>query len=359
MKCRLRSFFIGLAALVIAGIFLNVSQAQKTFSHTTPKHREGKYSDCKVCHTLPTRNWASPRANNEYPFPDVRNFPFNEPGTKAGKHTTCVGCHAADFYKPSFCLGCHTLSGPKANAANVRPFPNRSNGTQFTTIFPHDVHQDVIASNKRRNNVAVGHFVWAAYSPTPDDKTTEFYNCSVCHKAPSKTPQWAARIPVSDEKPMPAKKDDPKPTAVYFKDVPTDHASCFTCHYQRIKPISTDCSGCHKLSDLRSTPSNMVERSSLKFNHEQLDKEDPTKRVHAKDCMTCHLTIARSSDLQILKNTSKSDVPFATCVSCHGEGGLKNITKEIDARTKDKAYQCNYCHTSTIGRYSIPKSHRE
>ena len=359
MRYRLRSFLICFAALVFLAIFLSISNAQKTFSHSTPKHREGKYSNCNTCHTLPTRNWVSRRADNEDPFPDVANFPFNEPGTKAGKHTTCVGCHAADFYKPSFCLGCHTVGGPKASAVNVRPFPNRDNGTQFTTIFPHDVHEDVIASNGRRDNVAVGHFVLAAYWQRPDEKTTEFYNCAVCHKTPSQTPQWIARLPETDEEVPAATKDAFRPTAMYFKDVPTNHASCFTCHYQRIQPTSTNCAGCHKLSDTRLTTSNVVERSSLKFNHEQVDKEDPTKKVHAKDCMTCHLTIARSSDVQMLKRSSEPEVPFATCVSCHGDGGLKNISKELEERAKNKAYQCSYCHTSTIGRFAIPKSHRE
>jgi len=199
----------------------------------------------------------------------------------------------------------------------------------------------------------------AVYSPTPDGKTTEFYNCAVCHKTPDQTPQWAVRPPETDEKAPAAAKDDFRPTAVYFKDVPSNHATCFACHYQRIKPISTDCAGCHKLADKRLAPTNIVERSALKFNHEQVDREDPTKRVHAKDCMTCHLPIAGSSDLQMLKKASEPGVPFATCVSCHGDSGLKNISKELDERAKNKAYQCTYCHTSTIGRFAIPKSHRE
>ncbi len=355
MRYAIRFILIGLAAAIFAGSFLNVSKAQKTFSHTTPAHRKGKYNDCNVCHTLPTGNWMSRRSDKQDPFPDVRNYPFNESRSK-GSHTTCVGCHANDFYKPNFCLGCHTNPGPRVSAKDMLAFPNKSHGTQFTTVFPHDAHQDIIASNDRKSDVAVGHFVFASYAPTPDDKKVEFYNCAICHKTAANMPQWATRKPDTDDKPPAAEKDSFKPKADFFKDSPISHASCFTCHYQRIDPISTDCAGCHKLTDKRYTPSNIVERSSLKFSHEQLGiKSQVGERVHAKDCMTCHLVTAGSSDLQALKRKKEPEVPFSTCVSCHGD----DIKDQFEKREKDKAFQCSYCHVSAIGRYAKPDSHRE
>ncbi len=359
MKYRSRFILIGLAGVIFTGSFLTKSSAQRgnqVFSHTTPAHREGKYNDCKVCHTLPTRNWMSRRADKEDPFPDVRSYPFNEPGTRGqAKHTTCVGCHANDFYSASFCAGCHSKAGPRvSNSNNVLAFPNRSHGTQFNTVFPHDAHQDIIASNYRKDNIAVGHFVFASFSATQHNKKTEFYNCAVCHKTAKVTPKWDARNPTTDQKPPAAEKDNFKPTADYFKDVPINHASCFTCHYQRIRPISTDCNGCHVFAEKHYIPSHVVERYSLKFSHEQLGKNSQVgERVHAKDCMTCHLRTAGSSDLQALKNKKEPEVPFSTCASCH-ESDIKD---QFDKREKNKLFQCNYCHTSAIGRHEIPSSH--
>ena len=357
MKYCIGIILVCFAAAIFSGSFLTVVNAQKTFSHKTPAHRDGKYSDCKVCHTLPTGNWTSPRLDKEDPFPDVRNYPFNSPGTKGNaKHTTCVGCHASDFYKPNFCVGCHTVAGPRANARNVRPFPNRSNGTQFTTIFPHDVHQDIIASNERRRYVAAGHFIIASYTPQPEEKKAEFYNCAVCHKTTGVAPQWLIRTPDTNEKPPVAQKDPFKPTAEFFKDSPKNHASCFSCHYQRIEPISTNCAGCHQLAGKSYAPSDVIERSSIKFSHEQLGKNVQVgERVHAKDCMTCHLQTASSSELLYRKGRKEPEVPFSTCVLCHGG----QIKEELEKREKDKAFQCNYCHTPALGRFAKPDSHRD
>ena len=41
--------------------------------------------------------------------------------------------------------------------------------------------------------------------------------------------------------PLPKKPDDPattQPASEFFKDSPDSHASCFTCHYQRVKPAA-------------------------------------------------------------------------------------------------------------------------
>jgi len=358
MKYWSRLVLISLAAVVFTGSFLNVSKAQKIFSHTTPKHREGKYSDCNVCHSLPTGNWVLQRADKDDPFPDVRDYPYNAPGTK-GRHTTCIGCHASDFFKASFCLGCHTKPGPNLSAKDILAFPNRSHGSQFTTIFPHDAHMDIIASNEIKRDVAVGHFVLASYQAEPDEKKVEFYNCSVCHKTAKTIPPIEARSPVTDQTPPPTKKDTFEKgsecfkIAECFKDVPRNHATCFACHYQRIKPISTDCAGCHKLADKRSFEQFVVKRYSLKFNHEAVGKDG--KPAHTIDCMKCHLRTAGSSDLQALKNKPEPEVPYSACSTCHNA----NLKDDNEKLKNIKGYQCGYCHTTAIGRYPKPDSHIE
>lgn len=358
MKYRIRSILTVTAAAFFAGSFLNVSKAQKVFSHLTPAHNLGKYSDCNLCHTIPTGNWVAARRDKEEPFPDVRNYPYNRPNTtsKDGWHNSCIECHKSDFNKASFCVDCHGRPGPGLSAKIMRPFPNKAHGTEFVTRFPHSAHQDIIASNKRNRNVAVGHFVLASFPMTPDDKKNEFYNCSLCHKTATTAPKWTLRKPDIDEKPPAAQKDNFKPTADYFKDAPSNHATCFTCHYQNIKPFSFNCNGCHIHADKRYTPLDVVERSSLKFSHEQLGKKTQVgERVHAKDCMTCHVRTASSSDLQLLKNKKEPEVPFSTCVSCHAE----DLKDQFEKREKDAAFQCTYCHTPVIGRYKKPVSHRE
>lgn len=359
MKYRIRFILTVITAAFFAGSFLNGAKAQKVFSHLTPEHKDGKYRDCVVCHDVPTRNWVAVRRDKSEPFPDVRNYPYNRPDTtsKDGWHNSCIECHKSDFNKAGFCADCHGRNGPNLSAKIMRPFPNKAHGTEFITLFPHNLHQDVIASNERNRDVAVGHFVLASFSrPIPDDKKNEFYNCSQCHKTATVTPKWELRKPVTDEKPPVAQKDIFKPKANYFKDVPTNHASCFTCHYQRIKPVSTDCSGCHIFADKRYIASDVVKRSSLKFGHEELGKKVQVgERVHAKDCMTCHLRTASSRDLQLLKNKKEPEVPFSTCVSCHAD----DIKDQFEKREKDAAFQCTYCHTSEIGRFKKPESHRE
>jgi hypothetical protein len=366
MRYCIRSIIISIAAFVFAGGFLTHTSAQRTFSHYTRAHREGKFADCNMCHTVPSRNWTSPRPDREDPFPDVTTFPYNVPGSQGRVgHTACVGCHQKDFYSTSFCAGCHSKAGPRVSRSdNVFSFPNKSHPTQFVTIFPHDTHQDVIASNDSRNQVAFGHVVFAKYTLPDDEKKPDFYNCSICHDTAKTLPKFAPREPTEQVKPSgnnsvyPFGRTDPasdpfKPTADYFKSVPMSHASCFNCHYQRIEPTSTHCDGCHKLADKPYFDTNVVERYSLKFSHDAKDKDG--KFVHAKDCMTCHLRTAGSSDLHALKNKREPEVPFSTCVSCHGS----DISDQFDKRDKDKNFQCNYCHVSAIGRYEKPDSHRQ
>jgi hypothetical protein len=161
---------------------------------------------------------------------------------------------------------------------------------------------------------------------------------------------------MTDEKPLKANADTFVPKAQFFKEVPSSHADCFICHYQRTPPISTDCAGCHKLEAKPPAALNTIERYSLKFDHEQLGvKVQAGERVHAKDCMTCHLRTASRGDLQVLKTKAGPEVPFSTCVSCHAD----DFKADLQKREENKAYQCTYCHTTAIGRYKIPDSHHE
>ena len=233
----------------------------------------------------------------------------------------------------------------------------KSHGKQFNTVFPHDVHQNLIASNDRKPEIAVAHFVFASFSPTlPDDKT-QFYNCAICHKPASQLPKFTVRT-IIGEKPLAAAAADTftptsKATAEFFKDSPESHASCFTCHYQNVQPTSRNCAGCHTLTEPFKPyfESKAVERYSLKFDHQSTNHAN-------KDCTTCHVRITQNSDIRKMKD---ADVPFQTCStsSCHGSNIATEITKR-DASIADKqpAFQCAYCHTTAIGRYEIPKSHR-
>lgn len=366
MRIRVRSFLLFAAALILAAGVMTTSLAQRggrVFNHNTKDHKQskdGKALECSYCHTLPTSNWQQPRADKESPFPDVRNYPFNRPGSRPREsHTACFGCHQNDLYANggAFCAGCHTVAGPRARGgAGMRPFPYPGHQTQFTTIFPHDLHQDILAT-LIRPDVAVAHFVNASYSTdTKDAKKPEFYNCSVCHQTAVKTPPFATRAPVTDEKPPKANADPFVPKAQFFKDVPTGHADCFICHYQRTPPISTDCAGCHKLEAKQPAVSNTVTRSSLKFDHEGLGvKVQIGERIHAKDCMTCHVRTAANNDLQTLKRKTEPEVPFSTCVSCHAD----DFKADLKKRDENSAYQCAYCHTTAIGRYKMPDSHHE
>jgi hypothetical protein len=364
VKVAFKSFLSLAVASVLATGLISDAPAQRggrIFNHNTTAHKQtkdGKPLECSYCHSLPTSNWQQPRPDKETPFPDVRSYPFNKPGSKPREtHTACFSCHTGDLYSNggAFCAGCHTVAGPGARGgAGLKAFPNAAHPTQFSTTFPHDLHQDILAALDPQSGVAVAHFVNASYSG--DTKKPEFYNCSVCHQTAAKLPRYDVRLPVTDEKPPKANADAFLPKAQFFKDVPSGHADCFICHYQRTPPISTDCAGCHRLESKSPTVSNVVERSSLKFDHEQAGiKVQVGERVHAKDCITCHLRTSASSDLQMLKTKAEPEVPFSTCVSCH----VDDFKTELKKRDDNRAYQCAYCHTTALGRYKMPDSHHE
>lgn len=325
------------AAAVFAAGFWSRSAAQlqrgRLFQHATPAHKK---LNCNSCHKVPTKNSVSLRG-----FPDVADFP---------DHPACFSCHRRDVFSPGqvFCAGCHVNPGPRG-AARFR-FPVATRPTQFTTVFPHNVHQDIIASVSGPRGVAVAHFVNASFSP-PDDPVPEFNNCAICHQTEKKLPGFTDRGLLRKVEPLAAAAaDDFKPTAEFFKDSPETHASCFTCHYQNQKPIATDCMGCHLLTPPRRE-TDTIERFSLKFNHQDKDHAN-------KDCATCHVRITQTADLRDMKG---ADVPIFGCgtSSCHATVLAEEIGKrEATAAATQPVFQCTYCHTSQIGRFPVPASHR-
>ncbi len=380
VKTRIRIIIISAAALAFGASIFTVSSAPNqlslfsraispsietpddatapsvrgsTFSHSTRAHREGKYASCESCHAIPTRNWATARKD---PYPDVKNYPY---------HPSCFGCHAKDVYSNggAFCGTCHTEASMRARGgAGVLPFPIKSHAMQFTTIFPHDLHQNLIASDTTRNDVALGHFMLASFAinatPTPTPAAAPapvFYNCAICHKTITQMPKYVPRKITGEKSLADATADTftalSKTGADFFKDGPDSHASCFTCHYQRVKPAAYDCAGCHRLTE-PYFEKKAIERYSLKFSH------STTNHVN-KDCTTCHVRITQNSDISKMKD---ADVPFQTCStsSCHGSN-IEEETKKREASSaaKQPAFQCSYCHTTAVGRYDIPPSHRK
>ncbi|MBC7901708.1 MAG: hypothetical protein H7070_16835 [Saprospiraceae bacterium] len=357
-KIHIRLLLVGAVAALFAASFLTESNAQKRrddFLHATPQHKK---INCNSCHKIPTGNWVAARG-----YPDVADYPG---------HSSCISCHRAEFFsgnRPAICAGCHTNPGPRG-AARFR-FPVATKSQDFETKFPHNVHQDLIASNPRRGRVAVAHFVNASYadgvsrtdfasgdtiSPmrrqvySADDPKVEFNNCSICHQTPDVIPKFATRALPSMQPLTSAAANTVTPVAGFFKNSPNSHASCFSCHFQNAKPLSTDCAGCHSPA-APYKESSTVQRYSLKFNH--LDKDHVNK-----DCTTCHVRITQNADIKFMKD---ADVPILTCStsSCHGS----DITGEIAKRNasiaeKQAAFQCVFCHTPEIGRFPIPPSHR-
>jgi len=335
MKHRIRIFLIVITAVIFAASFWASSSAQRrdNFSHATAAHKK---LNCNSCHKIPTGNWVSARG-----YPDVADYPG---------HVACFGCHKADFFagnKPAICAGCHVNPGPRGAARF--PFPVRSRSHEFSTIFPHDAHQNIIARNYGPRDIAVAHFVNANFSR--DDPVPQFNNCAICHQTYSKEPKSIARKLIRTLQPLAdAAANNFVAKAEFFKNNPDSHASCFTCHYQNQKPIRTDCAGCHRLTAAHAE-SSVVPRYSLKFNHQDKDHAN-------KDCTTCHIRITQTADLKQMKD---ADVPILTCStsSCHS----KDINVEIGKRdesieAKQPVFQCIYCHTPEIGRYPVPDSHR-
>lgn len=285
------------------------------FSHATEKHRR----ECNSCHKVPTSNWQ--RASG---FPDIADYPG---------HEACVSCHRSQFFrgsKPIICTNCHTRVSPSADERLAFRKPNIP--SQFTIEFPHDRHQDVIARLMRR--LATPQFVRVAFQ-RPETKT--YNNCAICHQ-----PQTV--FPTS------GLVDEYVPDALTFKTAPTDHASCFNCHWAAQKPVRDNCAGCHKL---QTTPTSLVSvpvRLSMKFKHDG----GGAKKNHVAECTTCHINITKSATLRGLK----PDVPITSCSECHNKDGLRlDVAGELAKIDKNHNFVCSYCHTSDVGRRDPPASH--
>jgi len=175
---------------------------------------------------------------------------------------------------------------------------------QFTIEFPHDRHQDVIA------------LLRFAHAPQ------NYNNCTICHA----------------------------PRTATFKAVPTNHASCFNCHWKAQEPVAGNCNGCHKLATASYVNPELPSRISSRFVHDGGGE----KKQHVAECTTCHINITRSASLRGLK----PDVPITGCTECHNKDGLRqDLNKELAAIDKNRNFTCVYCHGAKVGALDPPASH--
>lgn len=306
-----------------------IDYSKTPFSHTSRKEHQEK---CSTCHKVPTKNWQTvKRLPVVDPFPDVANFP---------DHVACVRCHRAQFFKgaqPGICFDCHTKSVSPKNGDTLA-FPNANQPGQFTIVFPHDKHQDVLATLPvRPGYVSAGRssFVKAAHAiddKAPAKARTKYNNCEICH----------------DET---KKKTGAPPTYAPLKTSPETHASCFNCHWSGQKPTKDECEGCH----IAGPPlASFNKRISPQFTH---DNES-----HTKECTACHINITKAATLRGLK----PDVPISSCVGCHNDLSAKSkslkivkieMTERADALAKNKTYVCTYCHGADKGKLEPPPEH--
>lgn len=291
------------------------------FSHSTKEHTEA----CKTCHKLPTDNWQKVRA-----FPDVADFP---------DHDACVRCHRTQFFKgpqPVICSVCHTKTSPRDSARAL--FRNPSRPQQFTIVFPHDKHQDVIASlPSRPKSLFRRNASLVKTAHAFDDQTKRYNNCEICHAASPKP------LPV----PAGGWTDGFVPPPDTFKASPGDHAACFNCHWSGQEPVKDNCVGCHKLATTPYVSLITPKRSSVKFRHDG----GGDKKIHPAECTTCHINITKSSTLKGLM----PDVPiFPSCAqsSCHGPALVDEMSKFSKG-----SFKCSKCHTSDVGSKKAPNSH--
>ena len=256
------------------------------FSHSTPKHQ----AVCSTCHKVPTKEWTRTSV-----FPDVTDFP---------SHDACVSCHRPQFFRgarPPICSVCHSKTSPRDD---VRFTFRNPASQQFTIEFPHDKHQDVIAQLR--------------FAHVPQN----YNNCTICHTS----------------------------RTVTFKAAPTDHASCFNCHWKSQQPVAENCNGCHKLAAAPYVKMELPLRISAKFMHEGGGE----RKQHVAECTTCHINITKAASLRGLK----PDVPITACTECHNREGLRqDLSKELTAIDKNRAFVCAYCHAENVGSLDPPASH--
>jgi len=308
------------------------------FLHSSARH---KSLACNACHKIPT-TWTAKRD-----FPDVADFPA---------HDACVRCHRPQFFSrqamvgtgPAICVVCHTRAAPREDARFAFGDPNLANQVkktrdvrQFTIVFPHDKHQNVIASADT-SQVGQPAIINASFvrSPHQDTKPKFYNNCGICHGPITNNPSTQS-LGWTESFVLP-------PGA--FKSRPVSHDSCFNCHWKNQKPSSDDCAGCHQ-SSASFVYNNWPKRISPKFYHAGGSGE------HALECTTCHINITRAATLRGLS----PDVPVAACVTCHSDNKkityAKIVTIQEEFEQNKKSGQCTYCHTSDVGRKKPPASH--
>jgi hypothetical protein len=345
------------------------------FLHSSDKH---KSLACNSCHKLPTA-W-----NAKRDFPDVADFP---------DHDACVRCHRQQFFTrqvmvgtgPSLCTVCHVRAAPREAARFAFGSPNVANlpmkqkqEWQFTIEFPHDKHQNAIASisspHRPRGGSGSGVATYGVLTPNPspqaergivslsarkvllpsmlaeahhrvksvllDDKKPDYNNCSICHR----TDMTLAIVALPPQNADPALLHP-------FKSMPASHDACFNCHWKNLKPVSDDCAGCHKLAATAFVPLTSPKRISAKFAHEG------GKGEHVMECTTCHINITRAATLRGLT----PDVPIAACANCHKDSKKttypKAVTIEEEFAQNKKTGECTYCHTPEVGKKKPPPSH--
>jgi hypothetical protein len=308
------------------------------FLHFSEKH---KSLACNDCHKVPT-SWSAKRD-----FPDVADFP---------DHDACVRCHRQQFFArqavigsgPAICTVCHVRAAPREERRFAFGKPNNANQTakpkderQFTIEFPHDKHQNVIASLRtipnRRNEIR---FVRASFirRALNDEKRVDYNNCSICHVTNESESAAAARA------------DSFVPAVGTFKTHPNAHSACFDCHWKDQKPTAADCAGCHKAA-ATFVAVDAPKRISVKFVHEG------GKGEHVLECTTCHINITRASTLRGLT----PDVPINACAACHRDSKKitypNAVTIESELEQFKKSGNCTYCHTSEVGKRKPPTTH--
>lgn len=305
------------------------------FLHSSDKH---KSLACNACHKAPTA-WTAKRD-----FPDAADFP---------DHDACVRCHRQQFFTrqsfvgtgPTICTVCHVRAAPREDGRFAFGKPNNANQAakpkderQFTIEFPHDKHQNVIASQRPLDDSA--HFIRVAFRPTDDKPIADYNNCSICHQ-PNNNPNIV---------PPARPADASAPPNRFFKTMPHSHDTCFNCHWKNLKPASDDCAGCHKPAPT-FIGIDLPPRKSAMFSHEG------GKSGHVMECTTCHLNITRAVTLRGLT----PDVPVAACATCHKDNKKitypKITTIEEELGQFKKTSSCAYCHTPDVGKKKPPASH--
>jgi len=308
------------------------------FLHSSEKH---KSLACNSCHKLPTA-WTAKRD-----FPDAADFP---------DHDACVRCHRQQFFTrqafagtgPTICTVCHMRAAPREDARFAFGKPNRASQTakpkderQFTIEFPHDKHQNVIASLRQSgSSESEARLVRASFRRFDDKPRVDYNNCSICHQ----TNNTLLIVPLTPQPDATAQSNK------FFKTMPHSHDSCFNCHWKNQKPTSDDCAGCHK-SATTFIGSDLPPRKSAMFSHEG------GKGEHVAECTTCHINITRASTLRGLT----PDVPVTACATCHKDSKKttypKITTIEEEFVQFKKTSSCTYCHTPDIGKKKPPTSH--